>query len=62
MPLHFGCDRARVVSSRTLSGGGYEDPGGQIMFARVGDKMDELNSIVKCYFRIRTENMNASFH
>ncbi len=61
MPLHFGCDRARVVSSRTLSGGGYEDSGGQ-MYARVGDKMDELNSIVTCYFRIRTENMNASFH
>ena len=30
------------------------------MYARVGDKMDELNSIVKCYFRIRTENINAS--
>ena len=38
MSLHIGCDRARVVSSRTLSGRGYEDSGGQ-MFARVGDLM-----------------------
>ena len=36
MSSHFGCDRARVVSSRTLSGRGYKESGGQ-MFARVGD-------------------------